>query len=148
MSDGALLKPNIGNESERRTERHAHVGRKGDLTVELHYGDFGTGKREAALALVHGDDTVFVPLSAMWMYAERDALHVMVPPLAEHLYGFVTKQDCLRVLDAVLDYLDDLRKSPPDPALFRDRSLDAFLDGCAREGVDFFVDVNGKRVVG
>ncbi|KLD65432.1 hypothetical protein [Dyella japonica] len=150
-----LLRPGIGNDvaaSERTTTRHSFVGRKGDLTVELHYGDFGTGHgRQAALYIFQGrkeKDGVFIPLSAMWMYAERDALHVMVPHLAKQLWGFVTQQEQIRLLDAILDYLGDLRKSPPDPQLFEDKSLDRFLEGCEEEGLHFFVDVNNKRVVG
>lgn len=137
--------------TENTTIRHGYVGSKGDLTVELHYGDFGTGHgRQAALYLFRKAapaDGVFVPLSDLWKYTERAALHVMVPPLARQLYGFVTQMDQIRVLDAVVDYLDDLRKSPPDPNLWKDKSLDAFRESCAEEGLDFFVDVNGKRVL-
>lgn len=148
----ALMRAGVGNEkpaAERTTIRHGWVGKKGDLTVELHYGDFDTGHgRQAALYLYRGDASkgVFVPLSALWMYAERNALHVMIPPLAEQLYGFVTQQDQVRVLDAVLEYFEDLQKSPPDPNLFKDRSLDAFRESCDREGLEVYVDVGGKRL--
>ena len=150
-----LMQPGVGNfnglQADNTTTRHSHVGVKGDLTVELHYGDFGTGHgRQAALYIWRAkqDQGVFIPLSSLWMFAEKDALHVMIPPLAKQLYGFVTQMDQTRVLDAVLDYLGDLRKSPPDPDLFKDRSLNAFMESCADEGLDFFVDVNQKRVVG
>lgn len=154
--DGLILTPGAGNIAgawvELETMQYSHVGRKGDLTVQLHYGDLGTGHgRQAAFYIFcarrerHG---VFVPLSMMWQYAERDALHTMIPPLAEQVFGFVTKQDAYRLLDAILDYLDDLRKSPPDPQLFVDRSLDAFLKSCEDEGVSFFVEMGGRRVIG
>lgn len=148
----ALLRAGIGNEKdagERKTIKHGWVGKKGDLTIELHYGDFDTGHgRQAALYLFRADESkgVFVPLSTLWMYTEREALHVMIPPLAAQLYGFVTQQDQVRVLDAVLEYFEDLQKSPPDPLLFKDRSLDAFRESCAQEGLEVFVDVNGKRL--
>lgn len=148
-----IMQPGVGNDAgvEAFTTRHSDVGKKGDLTVELHYGDFQTGHgRQAALYIWRAKQSegVFIPLSAMWQYAEHDALNVMVKPLAKKLYGFVTKQDEIRLLDAALDYLEDLRKSPPDPELFKDRSLNAFLESCADEGLDFFVDVNNERVVG
>jgi hypothetical protein len=150
-SDNAFSKPGTYAAGQNATTRHSHVGKKGDLTVELHYGDFKTGhKRQAALYLFrhgHEKEGLFIPLSDMWMYAEKDALHVMIPPMAKHLYGFVTQMDQTRVLDAVLDFLDDLRKSPPDPELFKDRSLDAFLQSCEDEGLEFFATVNGQRVV-
>jgi len=151
-SDDAKSIPFIGNGVERVTTRHSHVGTKGDLVVELHYGDFGTGHgRQAAFCMYrkgHPKDGVFVPLHYAWMYAEKDALHVMIPPIAKQIYGFVTHDDQIRVLDAILDYMDDLIRSPPDPDLFKDRSLDAFMESCAEEGLDFFATVNGQRVIG
>lgn len=145
----APLTPGMGLAAEAITTRHSHVGQKGDITVELHYGDFDTGHgRQAALYLYRrGRDTegVYVPLSMMWQFAERDALHVMIPPMAEKVFGFVTWQDQFRLLDAILDYLEDLRKSPPDPSLFKDRSLNAFLESCAAEGVGFEVRKGGRH---
>lgn len=134
------------------TQVHHHVGRKGDLMVELHYGQFqpGARKREAALFLYqvnrpqHG---VFVPMGDLWAFAERDAMHALIPPLAEKVFTFVTKQDHFRLLDAILDFLEDLKNAKPDPNLFKDRSLDAFLEGCEREGLSFFVERDGERKV-
>lgn len=131
--------------------KHSRVGRKGDLAVELHYGDFGTGHgRQAALYLArerHPDDGVYVPLSEFWKFMERDAFDVMIPPLAKKLYPFLTRFDLFRVMDALLEYLDELRKSPPDPDIYRDRSLNAFLEGCIADDLDFTVKVGGKVVV-
>lgn len=148
----ALLQPGVGNGAgERTTIKHSHLGRKGDLTVELHYGDFDTGHgKQAALYLfrAHYDRGVYVPLSAMWQYLEREAMHKLVPPLAAQLYTVVTKFDQFRVLDAIMDFLDDLRKSPPDPALFADRSLQSFIKSCEDEDLEFFVERGGKRIIG
>ena len=152
-ADGLVLDHALDHsrDAERITTRHSFVGRKGDLLVELHHGDFGTGHgRQAALKVFSKrlpEKAVYVPLSDLWKFTEAAALHVLVPAMARQIYGFVTKDDQHRVLDAIVDYLEDLRKSPPDPSL-RDRSLNRFLESCADEGVDFFVDVNGKRVVG
>lgn len=150
----AIVQPGVGNAAnyERRTIKHKHLGRKGDLTIELHYGDFNTGHgRQAALYVWRrGHETrgVYVPLSALWMYCERDAVHTMIPELASHLYGMESKLLQFQLMDAIFDYLGELHKSPPDPELFKDKSLDAFLESCAREGLDFFADVNGKRAIG
>lgn len=150
----ALVNPGVGNQREQApgtTIRHSFVGKKGDLTVELHYGDFGTGHgRQAALYLYARDESqgVYVPLSSLWMYTIKDRLYDMVKPLAARLYAFTTRMDETRVLDAVLEYFEDLQKSPPDPDLFRDRSLAAFQESCAKEGLEFFVDIGGKRMVG
>lgn len=152
-SDGLVLSHALDHrqDAQRATTRHSFIGAKGDLLVELHYGDFKTGHgRQAALKIFSRrlqENAVYVPLSELWKFTEAAAMHVLVPILAKQIYGFVTKDDQFRVLDAIVDYLEELRKSPPDPAL-RDRSLNRFLESCADEGVDFFVDVNGKRVVG
>lgn len=132
------------------TIRWSHVGVKGDLVVELHYGRFGTNAREAALYLYRARaplDGVFVRMGDLWAFAERDAIHTLIPTLAAKVYGFVTKLDCFRLLDAIMDYLEDLKNARPDPRTFRDRSLDRFLEGCDRDGVEFFVERNGERTV-
>ncbi|WP_333676757.1 hypothetical protein [Dyella sp.] len=148
----ALLKPGIGNsEDDNPTIRWRDVGKKGDLRVELHYGDFKTGHgRQAALCLYKQDKPqaqYFVPLSEMWMYDHGESLAIMAPEIAKRLYGFVTKDDCYRVLDAVLDYLDDLRKSPPEPEFLKCSTLNAFLQSCDDEGLEFFAEKNGKRII-
>ena len=147
----ALLRAGAGDERERITTRHSFVGTKGDLTVEMHYGNFDDGHgSQAALYIYRNNpkDGVFVPLSTMWMYLQRESFHTMIPPLARKLYGFVTKDDMVRTMDALMDYIEDLRKSPPDPNIFKDRSLQAFQESCAAEGLEFFMDIGGKRVVG
>lgn len=142
---GEVIDPRV------RTERHTHVGRKGDLVVELHYGQFRAGKKhEAAMYLYqvnHPERGVYVPMTSLWAFAERDALHTLIPPLAEQVFVISTKHDCFRLLDAIMDYLEDLKNAPPDPAQFKDRSLDAFLESCAREGLEFFVQRGDERRV-
>lgn len=141
-----ILSP-LHTHKERQTTRHSHVGRKGDLVIELHYGNFGTGrKHEAALYIYQLNrqaEGTFVPMTTLWQFAERDAMHTIIPPLAQQIFAYVTKQDCYRLLDAILDFLEDLKNARPDPNLFKDRSLDAFLESCAQEGLEFFVQ-HGK----
>jgi hypothetical protein len=148
MSDfnPALLTPGIGSERGIETQVSRLVGRKGDLRVELHYGDFGTGHgRQPALALIRPKrPPAFIPLSMLWQYVQKNAMQKLVPPLAENLYGFVTKQDCYRISDAIFDYLEDLQKAPPAPEL-GNQTLDAYLESCVQEGLDFFVEFGGKR---
>jgi hypothetical protein len=150
VSSPLILPPSYDTRPEVTTERHSHVGRKGDLVIELHTGDFGQPHgRCPALFIYHlqPERGCYVLLPEMWKFAEKDALHTLIPPIAERLYGFVTRDDLVRILDAILDYLDDLRKAPPAPK-FKHKSLDEFMESCAAEGLDFFVDVNGSRKVG
>lgn len=151
-----LLDPMRGNKSENRSRKHTLLGRRGDLTVELHYGDFGTGAgHEAALYLWRNrggsNEGVYIPLSSMWMYVEgrsgnfNDSFDRMIPPLCERLYGIITRSGLMNVMDAIIDYLDDLRKSPPDSEFMRDRSLKSFLSECDKEELQLFVEVGGKR---
>ena len=134
---------------DARTTRHSHIGRKGDLVVELHYGDFKTGRRREAALFVYQVNRpqygVFVPMGDLWAYAERDAMHTIIPPIADRVYAFATRDGCFRLLDAILDFLEDLKNARPDPELFKDRSLDAFLESCAQEGLEFFTEIDGKR---
>lgn len=149
MTTRDFVKPTV-NGGGRDTVLHSHVGRKGDLVVELHYGKFGGNQSEAALFIYranHHARGVFVPMHSLWAFAERDALHTLIPPLADRVFTFVTRMDCYRLLDAILDFLEDLKNAPPNPALFKDRSLDAFLESCDREGLSFFVERGGERKV-
>lgn len=153
----ALLDPSRGNRAEPTTRRHSLLGQRGDLHVELHYGDFGTGVgHEAALYIwrktASGDTNgVYVPLSCLWMYVEgkggnfNDSFDVMIPPLCEQLYGMITRSGLMTTMDAVIDYLDDLRKSKPDAEFLRDRNLKSFLAECDKEEMEFFVEIGGKR---
>jgi hypothetical protein len=153
----ALLALGRGAMAEATTRRHSLLGKRGDLSVELHYGDFQTGAgNEAALYIsrrtASGEEVgIYIPLSCLWMYVEgrggsfNDSFHTMIPPLCERLYGMVTRSGCMNTMDAIIDYLDDLRKSPPDVEFMRDRSLKSFLAECDKEEVEFFVEIDGKR---
>jgi hypothetical protein len=130
------------------SRRHSFVGVKGDLRVELHYASIGGGERQACLYLFKVSDPkngVLVPFDSMWQYAQRDAIDKVVKPLAAKLYGFVTRMDEFRVLDAVMDYLEDLKNHKPEPGL--DTSLDDFLESCEEEAGEFFLEVGGVRVI-
>lgn len=145
-----VMPPSYDTRTEVTTEKHSHVGRKGDLTIELHYGDFGDGRgKQPALHIYHLTPSrgAFLPLSDMWQCMEREAFVVMAKPIADRCYGFVTRDDMVRVMDALLEYLDDLRQAPPAPK-FRYKKLDDFLESCEREGLSMFVDINGERLIG
>jgi hypothetical protein len=145
-----VMPPSYDTRPEITTEKHSHVGRKGDLTIELHYGDFGDGRgRQPALFIYHLAPRKggFMPLSDMWQCLEKNAFVQIVKPIAECCYGFVTRDDMFRVMDAILDYLDDLREAPPAPK-FRYKNLDDFLESCERVGLSMFVDINGDRLIG
>ena len=132
------------------SRRHSHVGVKGDLRVELHFADVRDGRGVQAclylFAMLRPNDGVLVPFANMWQYAERNALDKVVRPLAGKLYPFTTKNDEYRVLDAILDYLQDLKDHPPEPG--EDKTLDQFLEECDREDSPFFLEINGERVIG
>lgn len=159
MSGLILLPANElhGSPIDVKTERWQHVGEKGDLRVELHYGNFiDQHTRECALYVCHKSNPtrgVFVPLRMMWAWNEfsqaRSMMATAVYQMAERIWGFVTSDDCYRLLDTVLDYLEDLKNSPPPPQMRCD-SLDYFLERVEREtdGGSFFVEVGGEPVLG
>jgi hypothetical protein len=132
------------------SRRYKHVGVKGDLRIELHFADVNDGHgSQACLYIAHmlrPKDGVLVPFAGMWRYAQAGALDTVVRPLAKHLYNFVTRMDEIRVLDAVLDYLQDLKDHPPEPG--HDKSLDDFLAECDEEDTPFFLEINGERIIG
>lgn len=152
-----LLIPGHGALGSTETICYSVLGSRADLVIELHYGDFGTGAgREAALCLVRKRDKshstpVYVPLSCLWMYVQgkkgefNDSFAVMIPELCKRLYGQVTKSDAVRVMDAIIDFLDDLRKSPPDTEVFADEGLKSFLQELDDNDLEFWVEVDGKR---
>lgn len=132
------------------SRRHSFVGVKGDLRVELHYSDVGDGHgRQACLYLFQiqkPKDGVLIPFAGMWQYAERNALDKVVKPLAAKIYGFVSRQDEFRVLDAILDYLQDLKDHRPETGM--DKTLDEFLEECDAADAPFFLEIGGQRVIG
>lgn len=136
------------------TDRWEHVGRKGDLVIELHFGNFvDKHTREAALFVYSRDPKrgVYVPLRMMWAWSEmasaRDMMATDLVTMAEQVYGFVTKMDCMRLLDAVMEFMDDLKDSPLPPR-GKCKSLDYFLEEVDRdlEGGHMFYEVGGERI--
>lgn len=140
------------------TIRHGFVGVKGDLRVELHYADLKDGQGDQACLYVFRfrdpKGGVLVPFTRMWMFdirfgqadIDEDKLARVCMALANQLYGFATKQDQHRVLDAVVDYMDELKDHKPPPGM--DKTLDQFLEECEREDLGFYFEVNGERVYG
>lgn len=144
------------------SRRHHYVGRKGDLRVELHYADphRDTCGREACLYVFRAREPkagALIPFCQMWQFDPRaisaragtvdaDRLAAVVKKLVRHLYGIETQSDEHRILDVMCDYMDDLKDHPPEAGL--DRTLDEFLADCDDEGLEFFVEVNGKRIIG
>lgn len=136
------------------TERWATVGRKGDLVVELHFGHFlDQHTREAALLIYARDPRrgVFIPLRQMYAWAEIAAARNMMATdlvlMAETIYGFATRDDAMRLLDAVMEFMEDLKNSPLPPTK-KCRSLDYFLEDIDREleGGHMFFEIGGERV--
>ena len=111
------------------------IGRKGDLLCFLtEITIAGAGKAEPALVLANHRNPrerhTYILLSQMWAFAEPQAMTKIAPQLAVKLYGFVTKQDCFRIIDAFYDFADDLRKAPPPHWLSnRDRAAALAQDG-------------------
>lgn len=150
------------------SRRHNFVGVKGDLRIELHYADVkdGHGRQACLYVFRHRDPKggVLVPFSGLWVYREEaDGLArylrgreldttataaVMERSsrrLAAHLYGIATKQDEIRVLDAIMDYAEDLKNHKPEPG--QDKTLDQFLEECDRDDTPFFLEVGGVRIL-
>lgn len=129
--------------------RHTFVGVKGDLRIELRYADVNDGHGRQACLYIHAmrrpQDGVYIPFEQMWLYAKADRAPEVVRKLCAHIYGFVTKQDEYRLLDAIFDYMEDLKNHRPEPGL--DKSVDDFLAECDEQGLEFFFEVGGVRVL-
>lgn len=144
----------LGNPPDAVNEEYwAALGRVGDLKVELRFGNYvDRHRREAALVMWASDPkrSATVPLSQLYMIEDMasgaDMLRTMGLQLAEQIYGFVTKKDVERVIDACVNFADDLRKSPLPPRgkpLTRQQWLEQ-LDRDL-EGGHMFFEVNGDR---
>jgi hypothetical protein len=136
------------------TERWETVGRKGDLVIELHFGNFVDRHTKEAALLVYSRDPsrgVYVPLRQMWAWNElagaRNVMATDLVTMAERIYGFATHDDTIRLLDAVMEFLEDLKDSPLPPRK-KCRSLDYFLEEVDRdlEGGHMFYEVGGERI--
>lgn len=144
------------------SRRHSYVGRKGDLRVELYYADpHKDCGREACLYVyraVAPTSGVLLPFCQMWQFDTRqfgflsrqakldEARTVQAAVgIANQLYGFATQSDWMRVLDVMCDYMQDLKDHKPETGL--DQTLDEWLEALDAEGLEFFMEVNGERVV-
>lgn len=131
------------------SSRHTFVGVKGDLRIELRYADVQDGNGRQACLYIHAirrpQDGVYIPFEQMWMYAKADRMPEVVHMLCERIYGFATQQDGFRLLDAIFDYLEDLKNHRPEPGL--DKTVDQFLQECDEEGLEFFFEVGGQKIL-
>lgn len=148
MSLGSTIS-NILAATPECSQEPTHVGRKGDIEVALVYHavdpDHG---REACMRLKHTirGTEVLVPMSSAWRWNEPQQMTELAGAAAEKLYPFLTRDDVYRVLDCVLDFVEDLIRHPPERN--RDRTLDDFLDSLDRQGLRFFVETNaGTKVL-
>ena len=125
-----------------------YVGRVGDLEVSL-VNAVVMKEREAEACMmlrhVNRPTEVLVPMSTGWQWIEPDKMTELAGAVAAKLYPFMTRDDVHRVLDAVLLFMEDMLRHPPPKG--EDRTLDNFLEDCDREGLSFFVEVEGDRQV-
>lgn len=122
-----------------------YIGRKGDLVAFLaQFPLSADDRREHPVLLLANARTprerrIMFPLRQLWQVVEPRALADVAIPLAQHLYGFVTRDDAFRVLDALLEFAEDL-KNAPTPAWISERDYLAALgrDGFVlrRDGAD------------
>lgn len=146
------------------TTSTTYVGRKGDLVCFLTDLETGPRKREATLLMTNRRDPqnrhVHVLLGQLWLLldpvlyrldgavdqakteraqrAQQQALLAMT----ERLYGFVTQQDSIRVLDALFDFAEDLKNAKPP----RGFSLGQWLQALAED--DMTLTFNGQAMSG
>lgn len=94
-----------------------YVGRKGDLTAWVTYVDLPARKREPALLLACSTDPatrhVYVQLAELWVVLEDKDNRRIIQQMAQRLYGFPTRDDEFRVLDALFDFAEDLKNAKP-----------------------------------
>lgn len=156
------------------SRRHSFVGMKGDLRCELHYCDLATtSPRLAAMHAYCGREAclyvykaraprqgVLLPMCQMWEFTPRTlgkrpsvdeaATAARVARNARNmalaLYGIESQPDEFRVLDLLCDFIEELKNHPPETGL--DKTLDDFLAECDDDGMEFFVEINGERVIG
>lgn len=132
------------------TKRTSYVGTKGDITCFLSDVDLPARKKEPALLLVAKTDPqsrhVYVLLGELWKLCDPEtpqqvkAQKAAILAMCERLYGFVSKQDCYRVLDAIYDFAQDLKDAKPP----RGYSLNEWLAALAED--DMIFNLNGVAV--
>lgn len=118
------------------------VGRKGDLTCWLTHVDLPARKSEPAMLLAATTDPanrhVYILLSELWVVLEHTRNVKLIQRLTARLYGFPTKQDEFRVLDALFDFAEDLKNAKPPPGF----DSAAWLQALAED--DMILNVNGQ----
>jgi len=134
------------------TKRTTYVGSKGDLTVWITDVDLPARKKEPAMLLARktnpSEHHVYVLLGELWMLLDPEDIPAaqrqreIISNLTERLYGFVTKPDWNRVLDAIYDFADDLTHAKP-PAGF---TLAQWLQALAED--DMILKFNGQAMNG
>jgi hypothetical protein len=126
---------------------YSQVGKVGDLIAILTQAKFdATGKTEPCLVIAAAQNPrerhVFIPLSQMWRMVEPRQNVLMARALCEKLYGFVTRFDAMRVVDALYEFAEDLKNAPPP----REMTSQEFLQACADDG--FVFTRNDEKVNG
>lgn len=104
-------------------KRTSYVGTKGNLTCFITDIELGARKAEPALLIANRtsptDRHVYVRLGELWQLidpADPEAVSKQqkaIVALTERLYGFVTRDDSFRVLDAIYDFAQDLIHAKP-----------------------------------
>lgn len=125
-----------------------YVGRVGDLEVSLVSATIERDRNPESCMLlrqINRPTEFLVPLSTGWMWLEEEHMVAMAAAAAQKLYPFMTRDDVHRVIDAVLLFMEDLHRHPPPKG--ENQTLDSFLEACERDGLEFFVEVNGDRKV-
>lgn len=110
--------------------RCTYVGTKGDLICFLIEIDRGARKREPAMLICNKTNpkerNTYLVLSELWLLcdpdisgdprqtrANRAEQQRALDAMTEQLYGFVMRDSCFRVLDAVFDFAQDLQQAKP-----------------------------------
>lgn len=104
--------------------RITDTGRKGDLRILFGFERFeGVPQPHMYIHAAHSPrQMAAVPLKLMYLFDERDRVGPNREPkcmrevrrLAEAIYGQLpSKQECHRVLDAVTEFMTDLKNMPP-----------------------------------
>ena len=133
-------------------KRSTYVGRKGDITVFLTEVEMPARKKEPALLLAARTDPanrhVYVLLRELWLLLDPQDLAASqkqaeaINAMTERLFGFVTKDDTFRVLDAIYDFADDLKNAKPPVWM----TPGQWLQALAEDDMTFLV--NGRAVNG
>lgn len=127
------------------TKNYRFIGRKGDLVAFLTQSKIEAGGKEVPVMILANarqprERQIMFPLAQLWKVMEPRALAEVAIPLAKHLYGFVTRDDPVRVLDALLEFGEDL-KNAPAPSWIPPAE---YLAAIGRDG--FVLSENGQAI--